>query len=90
LDFCEDHTALQEKGPYLVDHSGFPSYETIPHTVQRLKIKLIICFDRNEAHVLAIDGLSNRFCIEEVVLVGLDEWLHKLSWNELDVVSLSS
>jgi hypothetical protein len=44
--------------------------------VQCLEIKLVVCFDRNEAHVLAIDRLSNRFGIEEVVLVRLDERLH--------------
>ena len=58
--------------------------------MQRLEIKLIIRFDRNKAHVPAIDRLGNRFGIKEVVLVRHDERLHKLSWNQFYIMALFS
>jgi hypothetical protein len=88
--FRDDYTALQEKGTYLIYYRSSSRHETIPHTVQCLEIKLVVCFDRNEAHVLAIDRLSNRFGIEEVVLVRLDERLHKLSGNQSYIMALRS
>jgi hypothetical protein len=55
-----------------------------------LKIKLVICLNRNEAHVLAADSFSDGFCIEKIVLVGLHERLHELGWNQLHVMTLFS
>jgi hypothetical protein len=45
--------------------------QPITHTVQSLQVKLTICLDRNESHVLTIHCLGNRRGIDEVVLVGL-------------------
>ena len=39
--------------------------------MDRLQVQLIICLDRDEAHVLAVHNFDKRFGIQEVVLVGL-------------------
>jgi hypothetical protein len=46
--------------------------------------------DRHEPHVLPIYSLSNRFCIEKVVLVGLHKRLYELSWDQLHIMALLS
>jgi hypothetical protein len=43
--------------------------------MQSLQIELVLCLDRHETHVLAAHCLSDRFCIEEAVLVGLHKRL---------------
>ena len=47
-----------------------------------------VCLDRHKAHVLATHGLAYCLCVQEVVLVRLDEWLHELSRNQPDVMTL--
>lgn len=46
--------------------------------MQRLHIQLVICIDRPESHLLTINRLSNRFCIQEVDLVSLATCLDPL------------
>jgi hypothetical protein len=58
--------------------------------VQRLQVKLIVGFDRNEAHVVAIHRFGNRLGIEKVVLVRLYKRLHKLRRDQLHIVALRS
>ena len=57
-------------------------------SAHRAEAELIIGLDRDEPHVVPIDCLGNRFGIKEVVLVGLYERLHELSWNQLHVMTL--
>jgi hypothetical protein len=58
----------------------------VRQAMESLKVELVIGLDRNKAHVLA----SDRFSIQEVVLVRLHERLHELSWDEPDIVALCS
>jgi 3-dehydroquinate synthase class II len=37
---------------------------------------------------LPLDGLSDRLCIDEVILVRLHEWLYKLSGDKPDIMAL--
>ena len=74
----------------LVDHRSSSRHQPIPHAMQGLQVELIVRLDRNEAHVLPIYSFSNRFGIEEVVLVGLHIRLHELSRDQLHVVALCS
>lgn len=46
------------------------------HPVNRLEVQLVICLDRNEAHVLATDRFGNSLGIDEVVLIRPHKWLH--------------
>jgi len=69
---------------------GAPGDQPIANSVDRLKVQLVIGLDGNEAHVLALDRLGNGLGIDEVVLVGLHEGLHKLSWNQLHIMALCS
>jgi hypothetical protein len=86
----EDHATLEQEGSQLVDDGGSACDQSISYAVHGLKIKLVVCLNRNEAHVLAVDSFSDGFCIEKVVLVGLHERLHELSWDELHVMALLS
>ena len=63
-------------------------YEAIAHPVQCLQIELIIRLNGNETHVLTCHRFGNRFRIIEIILVGLDEWLHELPRDELHLMSL--
>jgi len=56
--------------------------------VDRLHIQLAVRLDRDEAHVLALDRLSDGFCIHEVALVRLHKRLHKLSCDQPHVMAL--
>jgi hypothetical protein len=51
--------------------------------VERLQVELTIGLDRGEPNVVPIDCLGNRFGAKKVVIVGLYERLHELSWNQL-------
>jgi hypothetical protein len=55
----------------VVDHCRSTRDEPVTNSVDRLKVQLIIRLDRNEAHVVALDGLGDRLRIHEIVLVGL-------------------
>ncbi len=44
--------------------------------------------NRHKAHVLAIYGFGDRFGIEEVVLVRLQERFDELRWNQSRVMPL--
>src|SRR5260370_40220271 len=61
---------------------------TSHHGLVPVKVELVICLDRHEAHVLAIHGLSNRFSVDEIVLVRLHKRLHELGWNQLHIMAL--
>jgi len=84
----EGHAALEQEGSQLVDDGRSSCDETIPDAMKSLQIQLVVCLDRNEAHVLPVDNFSNRLGIKKVVLVGLHKWLHELSWDQLDIVAL--
>jgi hypothetical protein len=86
--FGEHHATLQQEGPQLVDHGRSPRDETIADTRHRLKVELVIRLDRNKPHVLSVNGLGNRFSIQEIVLVRLHKRRHELSWNQLYVMAL--
>jgi hypothetical protein len=47
--------------------------------MESLQVELVICLNRHEANVLAIHGLSNRFSVDEIVLVQLHKRLHELA-----------
>jgi len=49
---------------------------------------LIIGLDRDEAHVLALDGLGNGFRINEVVLVGRHKRFHELRCDQPHIMAL--
>ena len=55
-----------------------------------LEVQLIIGLDRDKAHVLPLDCLGDRLCIDEVVLVRLHERLYKLPCDQPDIVALLS
>jgi hypothetical protein len=84
----EYQAALQQEGTQLVDHGRSSCDQAVAHTMQSLQIELVICLDRHKSHVLAAHCLSDRLCIEEVVLVGLHKRLHKLSRNQLHIMAL--
>ena len=54
----------------------------------RLEVELVVGLDRDKAHVLALDSLSNRFRIDKIVLVGLHKWLHELRCDQPHIVTL--
>jgi hypothetical protein len=56
--------------------------------MDRLQIQLVIRLDRYKVHVLTLDGFCDGLRIDEVVLVGLHEGLHKLRFDQPDLVSL--
>jgi len=64
--------------------------ETIAHTMHGLQVELVVGLDRNKSHVLPFHCFGDSFSIEKVFLVGLHEWLHELSRNQLHVVALFS
>jgi hypothetical protein len=64
----EDHTTFKQEGPQLVDDCSATRDQPIPHTMDRLQIELIIRLNRDESHVLSIDGLGDGFGIEESFL----------------------
>jgi hypothetical protein len=84
----EDDAALQKKRAYLVDYRSAPRDEPVTNTVHRLKVELIVSLDRDEAHVLALDGFGDGFRVDEVVLVGLHKRLHELRCDLRDIVAL--
>src|ERR1035441_8808551 len=58
--------------------------------MESLQVELVICLDRNETHVLAVDSLRDGLGIEEVVLVRIHEWLYELSRDQLHIMALFS
>ncbi len=58
--------------------------------MQGLQIQLIVCLDRNKAHVLTVNRLGNGFRVQEVVLVRLHKRLHELSGDQPHIVILLS
>src|SRR6202030_3535570 len=76
------------KCPNLVDDRRAPGDQAVTHAVDILQVQLVIGLNRDKAHVLPFDGLSDRLCIDEVVLVRLHEWLYKLSWDQPDIMAL--
>jgi hypothetical protein len=50
--------------------------------MQSLQVKLILCFDGNETHVLPVHDFGNRLRIAVVVLAGLHERSHNQSGNQ--------
>src|ERR1039458_2636498 len=65
-----------------------PSDPLRKRLLDTLQVQLIIGLDRDKTHVLPLDGLRDRLCVDEVVLVRLHEGLHELSWYQLDIVTL--
>ena len=55
------HPSFEQEGPQLVDDGRAPRDQPIAHSMNRLKVQLIVRLDRNKAHVLAFDGLCDRF-----------------------------
>src|ERR1700712_5853727 len=85
---CKHHPALEQKCPKLVDDRRAPADRAVTHAVDTLQVQLVIGLNRDKAHVLPFDGLSDRLCIDEVVLVRLHEWLYKLSGDQPDIMAL--
>ncbi len=65
---CKHHPAFKQKCPQLVDHRRTARDQPIPNTMDRLQVQLIVCLDRNKAHVLPFDSFGDGLCIDEVVL----------------------
>ena len=57
----------------LVDHRRTTRDQPVLKTMDRLQIQLVIGLDRDKAHVPALDGLSDRLRVDDVVLVRLHE-----------------
>jgi hypothetical protein len=74
-------------GMLVVDDRRAPRDEPVSNPVDRLQVQLVVRLDRDEAHVLALDGLSHGFCIHEVVLVRLHKGLHELSCDQPHVMA---
>jgi hypothetical protein len=53
-----------------------------------LQVQLIVCLDRHEAHVLALNGFCDRFGVDKIVLVRLHKRLHELSCDKPHIVAL--
>jgi hypothetical protein len=60
----------------------------IAHSVQRLKVELIICLDRNEAHTRTLYSFGDCFSVEGIVLVAFDERFHELRRNQTRLMTL--
>ncbi len=56
--------------------------------MDRLQVQLVVGFDRNKAHVLAFNRLSDGLGIHEVVLVRLHKGLHELGCDQPNIVAL--
>ena len=84
----KDHTAFKRKRTQLVDHRRSARDQTVANTMDRLQVQLVICLDRDKAHVLAFDSFSNSLRVDKVVLVRLDEGLHELSRDQSDIMAL--
>ena len=82
------HAAFKQKRPYLVDDRRAPGDQPITNPLHRLQVEQVIRLDRDKAHVLALGRFGNRFCIDEVVLVGLHKWLHELRRDKTHIMSL--
>src|SRR5260370_39979991 len=86
---CSDgNTMLQEKPAQLVDYGSSAANPTITHAMQGLQIQLRLVLDRDKSHRRSLNRFRDRFRIDIVVLVGLDEWPNILRGHDLDVVSL--
>jgi len=79
---------LQQKATELVDHGSFPADPAVPDAVQSLQIQLGLTLHRNEAHGRPLHSLSNRFCNNVVVLVGLDERPDILGRHQLHLMTV--
>jgi hypothetical protein len=77
----ENQASLEQERTQSVDDRSASRDQTITNSVDGLQIELVIGLDRDEAHVLALHGSSDRLCIHEVLLVKLYERLHKLGCN---------
>ncbi len=60
----------------------------VTDSMHRLKVELIVCFDRDEAHVLALDSFRDGFRVDEVVLVRLHKGLYELCRDQTHVMAL--
>jgi hypothetical protein len=68
---------------HLIDGFGAVMYQRFAHTVQNRQGLLGLGFRRNEAHGWTRGGLANRFGIDEVVFVALNEGANELWRNQL-------
>jgi hypothetical protein len=56
--------------------------------MDRLQIELLHRLERHEPHGRPLDGFANRFGIQQIILLRLDERLHVLRRDQSHVVSL--
>src|SRR6516162_4967933 len=86
--FAKGDATLEQQSANLVDHCGTAHHPPFAHSVQRLKVELVVGLDRHEAYTRTCDGFGNRFSIDVVVLVGLHIRLHVLGRHQPHVMSL--
>jgi hypothetical protein len=72
----------------LIDHRGAPRDETRGEPMDGLQIQLLHGLEWHEPHGRPLDGLANRFGIQQIIFLRLDERLHVLGRNQPHVVSL--
>ena len=63
-------------------------HQPVAHPVHGLQVELLVGLDGNKTHVLARHRFGDRFGIEEVVLVRLEEGFDELRRDESHVVPL--
>jgi hypothetical protein len=84
----ENQASLEQKRTPLVDDRRASRDQAIPNSMDGLQVELIIGLDRDEAHVLALNGFGDRLRIHEVVLVGLYERFNKLRCYQAHIMAL--
>jgi hypothetical protein len=80
--------ALEQEASHVIDHDRATRDETRAEPVDRLQIQLLHRLEWHEPPGRPLNRLANRFGIQEVILLGLHEWLHVLRRNQSHVVSL--
>jgi hypothetical protein len=74
--------------PKLVDHRRASGDQAITDPVVALQVQLIIGLNRDKPHVLPLDCLGDRLRVDKVVLVRLYKGLHKLTYDQADIVAM--
>ncbi|MCY1308270.1 hypothetical protein D9M70_582640 [compost metagenome] len=71
---------------HLVDCLGALTHQRFTQTVQNRKRLLSLGFGRNKTHRWPRRGFTDRFGIDEIVFVALDEGFNELRGNQLGLM----
>jgi hypothetical protein len=72
------NTALEQEGPDLVDDGGALADQTRTNPMQRLQVELNNTLGGNKAQVGRCTASATGFGVTDIVLLALEEGLHKL------------